>query len=79
MDLRTNTFPLSILGHEAEINSIDFNPVMNIIFSSSNDKKAALWDLIKPELKLFSFIHHKGGIINVKQNNKRPNIFDSSG
>ena len=80
MDLRTNASALSISGHEAEINSIDFNPENEFLYiTGSNDKTAALWDLRKPELKLHSFIHHKGGILNVKWNNKRPNIFASSG
>ena len=80
MDLRTNAAPLSILGHNAEINSIDFNPENEFIYiTGSSDKTAALWDLRKPELKLHSFIHHKGGLLNVKWNNKRPNIFASSG
>ena len=58
MDLRTNVSPLSILGHEAEINNIDFNIENEFLYiTGSNDKTASLWGLRKPELKLHSFIH----------------------
>ena len=80
MDYRTDKPIISVLGHEAEINSIDFNPLNEYLYiTGSNDKTVALWDLRKPELKLHSFIHHKGSILNVKWNNRRSNIFGSSG
>ncbi len=80
MDYRMEKPFLSILGHNAEINSIDFNPENEFLYiTGSGDKTAALWDLRKPELKMHSFIHHKNSILNVKWNNKRCNIFASSG
>ena len=80
IDYRENKPAISVVGHEAEINSIDFNPENEFLYiTGSNDKTAALWDLRKPDLKLHSFIHHKGPILNVKWNNRRPNIFASSG
>ena len=80
MDYRVGKPVLSIQGHEAEVNSIDFNPKNEFIYiTGSSDKTIALWDLRKPELKLHSFYHHKEGVFNVKWNNRRPNIFASSG
>jgi histone-binding protein RBBP4 len=80
MDYREKDAVVSVVGHEAEINSIDFNPDNEFLYiTGSNDKTAALWDLRKPELKLHSFIHHKNSILNVKWNNRRSNIFASSG
>ena len=80
IDYRDNKPVISVLGHEAEINSIDFNPQNEFLYiTGSGDKSAALWDLRKPDLKLHSFYHHKGAILNVKWNNRRSNIFASSG
>ena len=80
MDYREKSPVISVLGHEAEINSIDFNPQNEYLYiTGSGDKSVALWDLRNPNLKLHSFIHHKGPILNVKWNNKRSNIFASSG
>ena len=80
MDFREKKPVISVLGHEAEINSIDFHPENEFLYiTGSSDKTAALWDLRKPELKLHSFIHHKNSILNVKWNNRRSNIFASSG
>ena len=80
MDYREKEPVISIMGHEAEINSIDFNPENEFLYiTGSSDKTAALWDLRKPDLKLHSFIHHKNSILNVKWNNRRSNIFASSG
>ena len=80
MDYRVEKPVISVIGHEAEINSIDFNPESEFLYiTGSSDKTAALWDLRKPELKLHSFIHHKNSILNVKWNNRRCNIFASSG
>ena len=80
MDYRVNKPVISVLGHEAEINSIDFNPKNEFIYiTGSSDKTIALWDIRKPELKLHSFFHHKEGVFNVKWNERRPNIFSSSG
>ena len=79
MDYRMEKPFLSILGHNAEINSIDLYPENEFLYiTGSGDKTAALWDLRKPELKMHSFIHHKNSILNVKWNNKRCNIFASS-
>lgn len=80
MDYRTDKPVISVHGHEAIINSIDFNPQNEFLYiTGSADKTIALWDLRKPDLKLHSFIHHKNSILNVKWNNKRSNIFASSG
>ena len=80
MDCREKSPVISVLGHDAEINSIDFNPQNEFLYiTGSGDKSVALWDLRNPKLKLHSFIHHKGPILNVKWNNKRSNIFASSG
>jgi histone-binding protein RBBP4 len=80
MDYREGKPVISVLGHDAEINSIDFNPQNEFLYvTGSADKSASLWDLRRPDLKIHSFNHHKGAILNVKWNNIRSNIFASSG
>ena len=75
MDFKEKKHAISALGHEAEINSVDFHPQNEFLYiTGSSDKTAAFWDLRKPELKLHSFIHHKNPILNVKWNNRRSNI-----
>ena len=80
MDYRTDKSVISIIGHDAEVNSMDFNPENEFLYiTGSGDKTIALWDLRKPNFKLYSFKHHKNSIINVKWNNRKNNIFASSG
>ena len=79
-DTRLDKPIFTINGHKEEINTLDFNPQNDFLYiTGSNDKTIALWDLRKPYLKLHSFKHHKSNILNVKWNNKRKNIFASSG
>ena len=79
-DKRADRAMNSIIGHDAEINSIDMNPVCEFLYiTGSSDKTVALWDLRKPEIKLHSFNYHKDAITNVKWNPRLGNIFASAG
>ena len=79
LDYRVGKPVISVEGHTAEVNSIDFNPKNEFLYiTGSSDKTIALWDIRNPQLKLHSFYHHKEAIYNVKWNDRRPNIFASS-
>ena len=79
-DTRQRDHITKVVGHEAEVNSIDFNPTNPFIFlTGSSDKSILLWDIRNTKYKMHSFIHHEGNVMNVKWNNKKSNIFASLG
>lgn len=57
---------MDVVGHDDEINSIDFNPFNEYLFlTGSSDSTVGLWDLRNVSKKLHTFNHHKGEVLKV--------------
>jgi len=78
-DLRKPTVPChDILGHESEINSIDFNPFDEYLFvTGSSDKTCAFWDLRNTSKSLHKFEGHTDEVLKVEWEPSNLPIFAS--
>lgn len=56
-----------VVAHEAEVNSLAFNPFSEwILATGSSDKTVALWDLRKLSKKLHSFEQHTDEVYQIQ-------------
>ncbi|KAI9027929.1 WD40-repeat-containing domain protein [Hyaloraphidium curvatum] len=78
-DTRKNGSTHNITAHNAEINSVAFNPGSEFILATgSADKTAALWDLRNLKMKLHSLEGHQDELVQVEWSPHNETILGTS-
>jgi len=56
-----------VLAHDAEVNSISFNPFGEMVFiTGSSDKTVAMWDLRNLKQALHKFVGHTDQVYQIQ-------------